>query len=215
MKTRILYATLASALAVAFTAAHAEVQIYKQPNFTGAQVTLRGDTNHLGPHGFMDQASSIVVSRGQWEFCSQPNYQGDCLTLGPGRYATLDPKLNHRVESLREVTAVAKRDDRGERYADRDRGERWRDRHARGSLDLFAGPYFRGRALNVEEDVRSLRGTGFEERGSSLVIHEGRWQVCTQPGFEGRCRVFEPGRYANLGSFDDNIGSMRLMRDRG
>jgi hypothetical protein len=50
-----------------------------------------------------------VVHSGRWEFCTQPNYRGDCVTLARGEYADLDQRLKHRVESVREVDRVADR----------------------------------------------------------------------------------------------------------
>ena len=222
MERKILKA-LAAAVAMGFVGANAaEVQIFKQPNFTGPQLTLKGDSGNLAGQGFADQASSVVVSGGRWEFCSQPNFAGDCVTLGEGRYATLDQKINHRIESARLVanTNVAENKtyngDRSERSSgDRDRSygdRRERGRYDNGSLELFTGPYFKGRAMDVQRDLASLEGTALEDRGSSLIVHEGRWQVCTRPGFEGRCRVFEPGRYALLGPMEDRVASMRQVR---
>ena len=113
MKTGTLYPLLA-ALAVA-GAAHANVTLYKQANFTGAKVTLREDTTNLSGTALYDAASSIVVHDNAWEFCTSPQFRGDCVTLPKGRYSKLDKRLNHRIESAREVVA----DNRG------DRG--WRD----------------------------------------------------------------------------------------
>jgi len=91
------------------------VVIYTQPNFAGKSVALGGDTTDLSPHGIQDQASSLVIHSGRWEFCSQPNYRGDCVTLGRGEYPTLEQRLNHRIESLREIDRMADRRDHGDR----------------------------------------------------------------------------------------------------
>ena len=65
------------------------------------EFTLRGTTAHLQGSGFYDNTSSIIVENGRWEFCSQPDFRGDCVTLGPGRYAPLDRSLTNRIESVR------------------------------------------------------------------------------------------------------------------
>jgi hypothetical protein len=44
------------------------------------------------------------------------------------------------------------------------------------------------------------------------MINEGTWQICTRPNHEGFCRTFEPGRYASLGRFDNQIASAKLIR---
>lgn len=227
----------AVALSLGAGAAHAaSIKLYKQPNFAGPALTVDGEKGNLQGTGYYDQVSSIVVDSGRWQVCSQPNFQGDCMILERGQYATLDPKINHRIESVREVAPVVaeKREgrDRDGRYADRDgryadRDGRFADRDARradfyaesrsygrrgpGAIELFAGPAFRGPAVIIERDAWTLRESGFDERVSSVVVHDGRWQVCTDAGFEGECRVLEPGRYSHLGRFDNQIGSVRRV----
>ena len=78
-----------AAIAAAGVAQAAEITIYKQPNFAGEQLTLRDTTGNLSGN-FTDQASSAIVRGGRWQVCTQPNFQGDCLTLEPGQYTRLD-----------------------------------------------------------------------------------------------------------------------------
>ena len=204
---------LLATFALAGAAQAATIHIYKQPNFTGGQVTLDGAATNLASQGILDQASSLVLD-GSWELCTQPNFAGDCRVLPSGRYATLDQALNHRIESVRPVPG--KRDARadGSRdYAGRDRDGRdrgGRDRYARGDMEIFPNADFGGRPLRLENDTASL--DEFGDRASSLVIHEGTWQICTQPNHQGFCRTFEPGRYATLGRFDNRIASAKLIR---
>ena len=101
---------LAAALAVAGVAQAAEITIYKQPNFTGGEQTFNRDTANLQGTGVYDQSKSIVVQSGRWQACSQPNFQGDCLVLERGQYASLPQQLNGRIESIREVTQMANAD---------------------------------------------------------------------------------------------------------
>jgi hypothetical protein len=205
---RTISKLLLAAAGLAGAAQAATIQIYKQPNFTGGQVTLNGAATNLASHGILDQASSLVLD-GSWELCSQPNFAGDCKVLAPGRYATLDQALNHRIESARPVPARGDARAEGSRdYAGRDRGPR--ERYARGDMEIFPGADFHGRPLRLERDSDSL--DEFGERASSLVIHEGTWQLCTQPNHQGFCRTFEPGRYASLGRFDNRIASAKLIR---
>ena len=213
---------LFAALCVAGAAQAAELTIFKQPNFTGDSLTVRDDMGNLAARNFHDQASSLVVRSGRWEVCTQPDFQGDCMTLGRGEYAALDPRLNHRIESVREVTSYAdnkRYNDRyvyrgGDRYAARGQA---RDRYAdnrwgRGpAVELFDGPDFSGRAVRIHGDVPSLYKRGFDDQASSMVIREGAWQVCTGDGYEGRCRVLHPGEYADLRGFDNHIGSLKRV----
>lgn len=228
LRPRMLPLAALCAATVMGAAQAAEVTIYKQPNFAGGALTLKDNANNLATSGFHDQASSIEVKSGRWEFCSQPDFKGDCVTLDSGRYATLDQKINHRVESVREVTRYAQNDraraadpyDRDNRYGDdrtRYGTDRYADRHGsrfdegRSGVEVFAGPGMRGRGVRVKRDIDTFEDTGLAGRISALVIHEGSWQVCTRPGYEGRCRVLEPGIYDDLGRFDNRIGSMRRV----
>lgn len=191
------------ALALAAGAAQAaEMSVFKQPNFTGDALTLRGDNPNLAANGFQDQVSSLVVSSGRWEVCTQPNFQGDCVTLDQGRYPALEQRLNHRIESVREVSRYA--------YGAKDR---YADNRLREGpvVELFDGPDFRGRRVPIARDQEALFRRGFDQQASSMVIHEGTWQVCTQPGYEGVCRVFQAGEYPDLRRFDNRIGSLKRV----
>jgi len=139
-------AMAALAAAAICGAAHgAEMTLYKQPRFAGDGITVTNAARDLAPLGITDQASSLVVRGDRWEVCTQPDFTGDCRTLAPGEYATLDPVLNHRIESVRRVERSARSrerddwradargyeppDDGGWAYGDRDRprgGDAWR-----------------------------------------------------------------------------------------
>ena len=204
--TRIHSIVAALAAATAGLACAAEVTVFKQPRFTGQQLTLRRDATDLSGAGFQDQISSLVVRSGRWQFCSQPQFNGDCVVLGPGEYPQLAQNMNHRIESAREVSRYAANDrDRGGRHAGNGRYDE------RGAVELFAGADFHGRGLALDHDVDALDSHMVGRGVSSLVVHEGRWQACSQPGFRGRCAVFGPGEYADLGRLDNRIGSMRRI----
>jgi len=204
---RIHSIVAALAAATAGLACAAEVTVFKQPQFTGDQLTLRRDTTNLAGAGFQDQISSLVVRSGRWQFCSQPQFNGDCIVLGPGEYPQLAQNMNHRIESAREVSRYARND----RYRE-GRYEGGGERSAeRGAVELFPGADFRGRGLALDHDVDALDPRMVDRGVSSLVVREGRWQACSQPGFRGRCAVFGPGEYADLGRLDNRIGSMRRI----
>jgi len=216
--TRIHSILAAVAAATAGLACAAEVTVFKQPQFAGQKLTLSRDTNNLAGAGFQDQISSVVVRSGRWQFCSQPDFNGDCVVLGPGKYPQLAQNMNHRIESAREVTRYAGNDRYREgRRADNDRHDAGRDEwrgggHAeRGAVELFSGADFRGPGLALDHDVDALDERLLRNGVSSLVVHEGRWQACTRPGFAGRCSVFSPGHYADLGRLDNRIASMRRI----
>jgi hypothetical protein len=200
--SRLLRGVALAAISIG-TAAAAEITVFKQPNFSGEGLTLRGDTANLADRGFSDQVSSIDVRSGQWQVCTQPDYKGECVVLERGQYPTLEKTLNHRIESMREVT----------RYADRGSDNYYRG-GGRGysrnpAVELFAAPDFRGKSMVLDRDADTLFDGG--QRAASLVINEGTWEVCTEPDFNGVCRVFEPGSYETLGRLHRRVGSMRRI----
>ena len=210
-------AGIAAVVSIA-TAAAAEITIYKQANFSGEALTLRNDSANLKDRGFMNQMLSVDVKSGQWQFCSQPDFKGDCVVLERGRYPTLGQNLNNRVESIREVTRTADRGrDRDDRYASRDDryagGDgRYSDRGRRGpAVELFGAPEFRGPSVTLDRDEDSIFDTGLGRRAASLVIHYGSWEVCSEPRYQGSCSVLEPGSYEALGRLTRRVGSIRRI----
>ena len=223
---------LAASLALIGAAQAAEITIYKQPNFSGGDQTFARDMATLQGTGVFDQSKSIVVRSGQWQACSQPNFQGDCLVLGRGQYATLPGQLAGRIESIREVSQVADAEDRYARWRwegggwreranfvrrddDRDgrvvkrEGDRYGDGYGRGraAIVLFA----EGNSTRYDRDVDNCARTPYRDGAERVVIREGRWEICAQPDFRGMCRVYEPGVYNNLGRFNNQIGSIRRV----
>ncbi|UGQ47527.1 beta/gamma crystallin-related protein [Massilia endophytica] len=78
------------------------VILFSGTRFEGERVMLHNDLRTLRDAGFNDRAGSLVINEGQWEFCEHADYRGQCVVLGPGRYARLD-ELNNRISSLRRV----------------------------------------------------------------------------------------------------------------
>ena len=191
-----------AAIAAAGVAQAAEITIYKQPNFGGDQLTLRDTTGSLAGN-FTDQASSAVVRSGRWQVCTQPNFQGDCMELGPGQYTELDSRVLHRIESMRPLETVAS-NDRGYGY-----GYGYAD-NSNAAIELYMGSGFRGRPFRLSRDAPSLRrGEGIGV--GSAVVNEGRWQLCSDPGYQGYCQVLEPGEYDQMGRFNNQIASVRRI----
>ena len=220
---------LVAALALAGVAQAAEITIYKQPNFTGGDATFSRDSANLQGTGIYDQSKSIVVRSGRWQACSQPNFQGDCMLLERGQYASLPQQINGRVESIREVSQVAEAE---QHYRWRYEGGGWRERQdwqanrgrsddyayggrrnddnaygSRGAIMFFA----EGNSTRYNRDVDNFSRTPYRDGAERMVIREGTWELCALPGYRGFCRTFEPGVYSNLGRFGEQIGSMRRV----
>jgi hypothetical protein len=78
--------------------------LYEGPHFSGRSYVISSDMmRNLADAGFNDRAASLRVEQGDWMFCSDADFHGECLTYGPGEYPNLPPQLNHRISSARRV----------------------------------------------------------------------------------------------------------------
>jgi uncharacterized protein YcfJ len=57
---------------------------------------------------------------------------------------------------------------------------------------------FRGQSFNTERSIGNFDRWGFNDRASSAIVEDGRWQVCEDARFEGRCVELRPGHYDSL-----------------
>jgi len=102
---------IAGALALAATTAYphsghdGQVTMYEGPDFDGRSVIADADVGYVKRWGFGDSASSIVVSNGIWEACTDPWYKGHCVQLPPGNYRRIDITLGEPVTSVRQVAS--------------------------------------------------------------------------------------------------------------
>ena len=170
----------------------APVLLFREEGMRGRPVGLSGDMADFNRLNFNDQAGSIVIQSGTWEFCSDSNFRGDCRTLDPGKYPTLERGMSHTISSARQVTPQG--------------------RGREGAVELFADADFRGAPVAVRRDVRRLGEIGFNDRVSSFIVHEGQWELCVDADFGGQCRVVGPGQYPRLGPLNDQISSLRRVR---
>lgn len=209
----------AAVLALCSHAAFAgELTLFADNDFRGARTTVQRDTPDLNRIGMNDRVSSIVVRSGVWQVCEHAGFGGYCAEFGPGEYRSL-PRFNDSISSVREVTRGGPGRDRGD-YRDgdyrdggyRDGGYRDDGRRGDGDVQLFTDANFGGRDVALSDSIRSLEEVGFNDRASSMIIREGRWEFCEDAGFRGQCVVFGPGRYPSLDRLNDRISSMRRVR---
>lgn len=74
--------------------------IYRDANFRGASMTVRGEIANLQYEGFNDAISSMEL-RGRWEVCTDANFRGYCEVVD-GNVRNLDRwGLNDRISSMR------------------------------------------------------------------------------------------------------------------
>jgi hypothetical protein len=178
-----------------------ELTLYAGADFVGRELTLRDATPNLRALGFPDRAASLVVRSGRWELCVGAAFRGDCAIFGRGEYRKLD-RFASAVSSAREVgTGLNPNNWRG-------------DANGRGMIELFAGAALQGNSTRLGRDMSDLVQIGFNNRAVSVQVESGTWQLCSEAGYLGECRVFAPGRHNDLGAaLAHKLSSARMMPD--
>jgi len=84
---------------------------------------------------------------------------------------------------------------------------------ATAQVTFYEREDFAGRSFTAENQISNFERGGFNDRASSVVVLRGRWEVCEDAGFRGRCAVLRPGRYASLAalSVNNSISSVRMV----
>ncbi|MBK7645757.1 MAG: beta/gamma crystallin family protein [Betaproteobacteria bacterium] len=87
---------------------------------------------------------------------------------------------------------------------------------ASAQVTFYEGEGFRGRAFTTGKSVGSFSEFGFNDRASSAVVDRGRWEVCEDDRFEGRCVLLRPGSYDSLRGLgmENRISSVRSADNR-
>ena len=192
------------------TQAAAQVTFYEHQGFSGRSFSTEKQVRDFARYGFNDRASSVEVVGGRWEVCEDSRFSGNCMVLRPGRYASLAAMgLNDRVSSVRTVNRSARIDDH--RYAPVPVAEF--DRNAAAQVTFYEHQGFAGRSFTSGKRIGDFNRFGFNDRASSVVVSGGRWEVCEDARFEGRCVVLRPGRYPSLAAMglNDRVSSVRSV----
>ena len=87
---------------------------------------------------------------------------------------------------------------------------------AAAQITFYEGEGFRGRAFTTDKQVWNFERYGFNDRASSVVVDRGRWEVCEDARFEGKCVVLRRGSYDSLRGMGMNnrISSVRPVGER-
>ena len=87
---------------------------------------------------------------------------------------------------------------------------------AAAQITFYEGENFRGRAFTADKEVNNFERNGFNDRTSSIVVDRGRWQVCEDANFGGRCAVLRRGSYDSLSEsgLGNSISSVRPVNNR-
>ena len=193
-----------AALVAAAGQASAAITLFGHENFHGARVTLDRPAPDFRDFDFNDRASSVIVDGEPWEVCQDVGFRSRCAILVPGSYPDLAAVgLGDLLSSARPARVdppppppppVAP--------------------PPNGDIVFFEHPGFHGRDLNVaDRQIENFEYVGFNDRASSVIVFEGRWEVCEHANFYGHCAILRPGRYPDLRAMgmDDRISSVRRI----
>ncbi len=187
----------------------AQITFYENAGFAGRSFTADQQVRDFGRFGFNDRASSVVAAGDRWEVCEDVRFNGRCVVLRPGRYASLAAMgLNDRVSSVRRLTPNTPIDNA--RYAP---APVVAQAPAQAQIILYDNEGFSGRNFPINQEVGNFANLGFNDRASSAVVLGGPWEVCEHAGFNGRCMVLRAGRYPSLAAMGmtDSISSARMV----
>lgn len=69
---------------------------------------------------------------------------------------------------------------------------------AMAQIVLYEREGYRGRSVVVNGEMRNLERRALGNTAASVVVERGRWEVCEQPRYQGRCAVLRRGNYPDL-----------------
>ncbi len=82
---------------------------------------------------------------------------------------------------------------------------------AAAQVTFYEHEGFQGRSFSVAGEVRNFERAGFNDSASAVVVQRGRWEVCEDRRFSGRCVVLRRGEYPSLAAMglNDRVSSVR------
>lgn len=88
--------------------------------------------------------------------------------------------------------------------------------HSMAQVTFYEAEGFRGRAFSSGRELQDFSRSGFNDRASSVIVDRGRWEVCEDSRFRGRCVVLRQGSYDSLTrmGIDNRLSSARPVSNR-
>ena len=203
--TSILPRALALAAVVAAGHASAAITLFGHDNFHGPRVTLTQPAPDFREFNFNDRASSVIVEGEPWEVCQDVGFRNRCAVLVPGSYPDLAAVgLGDQLSSARPM----------HREPPPPPPPPPAPPPQNGDIVFYEHPGFHGRELDVSGEIDDMNQAGFNDRASSVIVFEHRWEVCEHADFGGRCMILRPGRYPDLRAtgLNDRISSVRRIQ---
>lgn len=87
---------------------------------------------------------------------------------------------------------------------------------AAAQVTFYEGEGFRGRTFTANGPVNNFKRVGFNDMASSVLVTNGRWEVCDDANFGGNCVVLRKGSYDSLRGLgmSNRISSVRKVNRR-
>jgi len=168
--------------------AGARATLYQHSGHLVRAVELTASIDDLDRRNFDDSADSALISGGVWRLCDRERGRGACRDFAPGQYDSLGV-LSGRVRSAYLVTPVQERVATVAAVP-------------AGRAIVYEYPNFAGSPAVIEYGrAPDMDWAYFRNPASSVRIESGSWLVCSDIGYQGECRVLEPGDYPTLTSF--------------
>ncbi len=212
MKTGYLIA--ATLLSTAASAA--DLLLYADDDYQGRQLAVVIDERDLGVLNFEKRASSVVVENGTWVLCTGDDYGGDCITLAPGRYASLSALgVDKAITSVRRKDPVSLGTFGNIEPSSRAASTTPTAARNAGDIVLFAANEYAGASQPLDESQTDLHADALQGKATSTVIASGTWELCQDTFYRGQCVTLGPGKYPSLEELGltHGVGSVRRTYD--
>ena len=84
---------------------------------------------------------------------------------------------------------------------------------AAAEITMYGREAFDGRYITFTGGERNLASQGFNDRAQSAIVSGGRYEVCEDADFRGRCMVLRPGQYPSLAAMGlgNAVSSVRAV----
>ena len=84
---------------------------------------------------------------------------------------------------------------------------------ASAQVTFYEHQGFEGQSFSTDRRIGNFERYGFNDRASSVMVDNGRWEVCEDAWFRGRCVVLRPGHYPSLAAMglNNRVSSVRAV----
>jgi hypothetical protein len=207
---------LVAAAFLATGASAADLLLYADDDYQGRQLAVVIDEKDLGVLNFEKRASSVVVENGTWILCSGGDYSGECLTLAPGRYASLRALgFDKAITSVRRKDPVSIGTFGNIEPSSRAASTSPAASRSAGDIVLYAANEYAGASQPLDESQTDLHADALQGKATSTVIASGTWELCQDTFYRGQCVTLGPGKYPSLAELGltHGVGSVRRAYD--